>query len=157
MAASPSVDVQSGRAVQIRSMRDRQLCLQFALASRVVRRTSRLSAPCRPSSSVAQYPAGGSSGYKGGTFAFVAPDWHGTLPSDVKRIDAPTRWIEFQPRVFVKDEADLAAARKVLERITLQGSRNTPVVLPRQNGLPVRTSAHEPQRGHQPHPVRRPA
>src|SRR5262245_30872684 len=67
------------------------------------------------------YPAGLTSGYNGGKFAFVAPGWQGTLPSGVKRIDAPTRWIEFQPRVFVKDETDLAAARKVLERITLQG------------------------------------
>jgi hypothetical protein len=67
------------------------------------------------------YPAGGASGYKGGKFAFVGPGWQGTLPPDVKRIDAPTRWIEFQPRVFVKNEADLAAARKVLEAITLQG------------------------------------
>jgi hypothetical protein len=67
------------------------------------------------------YPAGGASGYKGGKFALVGPGWKGTLPPDVKRIDAPTRWVELQPRVYVKDEADLAAARKVLEAITLQG------------------------------------
>ena len=67
------------------------------------------------------YPAGGASGYKGGKFALVGPGWKGTLPADVKRIDAPTRWVELQPRVYVKDEADLAAARKVLEAITLQG------------------------------------
>ena len=67
------------------------------------------------------YPAGGASGYKGGKFALVGPGWKGTLPADVKRIDAPTRWVELQPRVYVKDEADLAAARKVLEGVTLQG------------------------------------
>ena len=67
------------------------------------------------------YPAGGPSGYKGGKFALVGPGWKGTLPADVKRIDAPTRWVELQPRVYVKDEADLAAARKVLDAITLQG------------------------------------
>jgi hypothetical protein len=67
------------------------------------------------------YPAGGASGYKGGKFALVGPGWQGTLPPDVKRIDAPTRWVELQPRVYVKDEADLAAARKVLDAITLQG------------------------------------
>jgi hypothetical protein len=67
------------------------------------------------------YPAGGASGYKGGKFALVGPGWKGTLPPDVKRIDAPTRWVELQPRVYVKDEADLAAARKVLEGVTLQG------------------------------------
>jgi hypothetical protein len=67
------------------------------------------------------YPAGGSSGYKGGKFAFVGPGWQGELPPDVKRIDAPTRWIEFQPRVYVKDQADLAAAKDVLNKVTLQG------------------------------------
>ncbi len=66
------------------------------------------------------YPAGGPSGYKGGKFALVGPGWQGTLPSDVKRIDAPTRWIELQPRVYVKNEADLAGARKVLDGVTLQ-------------------------------------
>jgi hypothetical protein len=66
------------------------------------------------------YPAGGTSGYKGGKFALVGPGWQGTLPPDVKRVDAPTRWLELQPRVYVKDEADLAAARKVLEGVTVQ-------------------------------------
>jgi len=66
------------------------------------------------------YPVGGPSGYKGGTFAFVAPGWKGELPPDVKRIDAPTRWIEFQPRVAVKGEADLAAAQKVMDGIKVQ-------------------------------------
>ena len=67
------------------------------------------------------YPAGGTSGYKGGKFAFVGPGWKGALPEGITRIDAPTRWIEFQPRVGVKGEADLPEARKVLRAITLQG------------------------------------
>jgi hypothetical protein len=67
------------------------------------------------------YPAGGASGYEGGKFALVGPGWKGELPAGVKRIDCPTRWIELQPRVFVKDEADLEAARKVINAITLQG------------------------------------
>jgi hypothetical protein len=67
------------------------------------------------------YPVGASSGYRGGKFAFVGPAWKGKLPADVKRIDAPTRWIEFQPRVFVKDDADLPSARKLLDNVTLQG------------------------------------
>jgi DNA sulfur modification protein DndE len=67
------------------------------------------------------YPAGGTSGYKGGKFALVGPGWKGTLPDGVTRIDAPTRWIELQPRVMVKSEADLPGARKVLEGIAMQG------------------------------------
>ena len=66
------------------------------------------------------YPAGGPSGYKGGKFALVGPGWKGELPADVKRIDAPTRWIELQPRVNVKGEADLAGAKKVMQGVTLQ-------------------------------------
>jgi hypothetical protein len=67
------------------------------------------------------YPAGAASGYSGGKFALVGPGWHGTLPPGVKRINAPTRWIEIQPRVFVKDRGDLAASKSVLDQITLQG------------------------------------
>ena len=66
------------------------------------------------------YPAGDVR-YKGGKFALVGPGWKGTLPDGVKRIDCPTRWIELQPRVNVKSEADLPAARKVLQAIKLQG------------------------------------
>ncbi len=67
------------------------------------------------------YPAGEHSGYKGGAFALVGPGWTGTLPSGVTRIDCPTRWIELQPRVHVKNEADLPGAQKVLHAIKLQG------------------------------------
>jgi len=67
------------------------------------------------------YPAGGPSGYAGGTFALVGPGWKGQLPPKVTRIDCPTRWIELQPRVFVRDQADLAAAEAVLGAITVKG------------------------------------
>jgi hypothetical protein len=67
------------------------------------------------------YVGGTATGYKGGTFAVVGPGWHGTLPAGVKRIDAPTRWVELQPRVHVKGEADLAAAQAVLRGITVEG------------------------------------
>lgn len=67
------------------------------------------------------YAAGKEAGYDGGKFAIVGPGWQGTLPDDVKRIDSPTAWVELQPRVHVKDQADLSAAQAVLEAITVQG------------------------------------
>lgn len=67
------------------------------------------------------YPVGGPSGYKGGKFAFVGPGWKGALPEGLTRIDCPTRWIEIQPRVHVKNEADLPGAQTVLRAIKLQG------------------------------------
>jgi hypothetical protein len=67
------------------------------------------------------YVGGMATGYKGGTFALVAPGWHGKLPAGVKRIDCPTRWVELQPRVHVKNAVDLPAAQKVLRGITVKG------------------------------------
>ncbi len=63
---------------------------------------------------------GSTRGYQGGTFALVGPSWKGELPSGVRRIDAPTRWVLIQPRVHLKDEADLPGARAVLEGIQVQ-------------------------------------
>lgn len=67
------------------------------------------------------YVGGIATGYKGGTYALVGPGWQGQLPPGVKRIDCPTRWVEIQPRVHVKNQADLAGARKVLHAITVTG------------------------------------
>jgi hypothetical protein len=67
------------------------------------------------------YAAGKEVGYKGGKFAVVGPGWKGELPTDVKRIDSPTRWVEMQPRIHVKDQADLPGAVKVMQAITVQG------------------------------------
>jgi len=55
------------------------------------------------------------------TLRSTGPGWEGELPAGVQRIDAPTRWIELQPRVHVKGEADLAAAEEVLNAITVKG------------------------------------
>jgi hypothetical protein len=67
------------------------------------------------------YPAGVDRGYRGGRVALVGPGWKGDLPQGVRRIDAPTRWVLIQPRVHLKDQADLPGARAVLEGITVQG------------------------------------
>ena len=48
-------------------------------------------------------------------FAMVGPGWKGNLPPGLRRIDAPTRWVLIQPRVHLKDQADLPGARAVLE------------------------------------------
>ena len=63
------------------------------------------------------YAAGKEVGHKGGKYALVGPGWKGDLPADVKRIDAPTRWVEIQPRVHVKNQADLDGALKVLQGV----------------------------------------
>lgn len=67
------------------------------------------------------YAAGKNAGYKGGKFAIVGPGWKGTLPDGVKRIDSPTAWVELQPRVHVKNQADLPGAQAVLSAITVKG------------------------------------
>src|SRR5262249_44420243 len=67
------------------------------------------------------YAGGVATGYKGGTFALVGPHWKGTRSAGITRIDAPTRWIEVQPRVHVKNQADLAAAAKVLSAVSVKG------------------------------------
>jgi DNA sulfur modification protein DndE len=67
------------------------------------------------------YIGGTATGYKGGTYALVGPGWRGHLPQGVKRIDCPTRWVELQPRVHVKNHADLAAAQEVLRTVTVKG------------------------------------
>ncbi|MFZ1959810.1 MAG: DUF1254 domain-containing protein [Methylovirgula sp.] len=67
------------------------------------------------------YVGGVATGYKGGTYALVGPGWQGELPPGMKRIDCPTRWIEVQPRVHVKNAADLGGAQKALHAITATG------------------------------------
>jgi hypothetical protein len=67
------------------------------------------------------YPAGVDGGYGGGTFAMVGPGWKGDLPDGMRRINAPTRWVLIQPRVHLKNQADLPGARAVLEGITVRG------------------------------------
>jgi hypothetical protein len=67
------------------------------------------------------YIGGLATGYQGGAFALIGPGWQGHLPAGVKRVDCPTRWVELQPRVHVKNAADLLAAQKVLRGVTVTG------------------------------------
>lgn len=69
------------------------------------------------------YVGGKSTGYSGGKYALVGPDWVGTLPSQLKRIDAPTPWILLQPRVHIYKEGkvDLQGAQEVLRNIKTTG------------------------------------
>ncbi len=65
------------------------------------------------------YVGGVSTGYKGGKFALVGPQWKGELPSDVQRIDCPTPWVLLQPRVHIyfNGKLDFAGASKILTAI----------------------------------------
>jgi hypothetical protein len=69
------------------------------------------------------YVGGKSTGYAGGTFALVAPNWQGQLPDGVRRIDCPTPWVLIQPRVhiYIDGKVDLAAAKAVLNAIKPMG------------------------------------
>jgi hypothetical protein len=49
-------------------------------------------------------------GGRGGTYAFVGPGWHGTIPKGVDRIDVPTPDAWLLGRTQVKGPADLLAA-----------------------------------------------
>lgn len=83
------------------------------------------------------YVGGVATGYKGGTYALVGPNWKGKLPAHITRIEAPTPWILIQPRVHVVNEADLSGAQKVLNEITVKGMAEymgqTPTPLPTYN------------------------
>ncbi len=65
------------------------------------------------------YIGGKSTGYQGGKFALVGPEWKGELPADVQPINCPTPWILLQPRVhlYVNGQVDLPGAQKILQAI----------------------------------------
>lgn len=69
------------------------------------------------------YVGGKSTGYKGGKFALVGPNWKGNLPPNVQRIDCPTPWILLQPRVHVytNGNIDLSGAKQILDDIRVTG------------------------------------
>ena len=95
------------------------------------------------------YAGGTATGYKGGKFALVGPGFKGTLPPGVRRIDCPTRWTLIQPRVHVINPADLPAARKVMQEITVQGlakfsGKPAPTAPVYNYALPKVTDAKQP-------------
>lgn len=60
-----------------------------------------------------------STGTTPGSFAIVGPNWKGTLPAGVKRIDAPTNAVWLLGRTLVDGRADLDAVRAIQDRCLL--------------------------------------
>jgi hypothetical protein len=58
-------------------------------------------------------------GGRGGTYAFVGPGWHGTIPNGVIRIDVPTPDAWLLGRTQVNGPADLAAAIALQQKYSL--------------------------------------
>jgi hypothetical protein len=58
-------------------------------------------------------------GTKEGTYAIVGPNWRGTLPSGVQRIDAPTNLGIAFTRTLVSGDADLPAAQSIQRQYAL--------------------------------------
>ena len=50
-------------------------------------------------------------GDKGARYAIVGPDWKGPLPTHVEVVRAPTPMVWVLGRIYVRDPADLSAAR----------------------------------------------
>jgi len=66
------------------------------------------------------YIGGKATGYKGGKYVLVGPNWKGALPEGMHRIDCPTPWVLLQPRVhiYVKGKVDLLGAKAILDAIS---------------------------------------
>jgi hypothetical protein len=82
-------------------------------------------------------------GTKPGSYAVVPPDYNGSLPSGVKRIQSPTNLVWVLGRTLVQDAADMPAVSALMGnyRFTAldawtQGQRQSPLVLPSFPTLP---------------------
>ena len=58
-------------------------------------------------------------GNQGGLYAIVGPDWEGTIPPGVERIDASTPSVNFFFRIFVAGPKDVEAADEQRRRVRL--------------------------------------
>jgi hypothetical protein len=58
-------------------------------------------------------------GTKEGTYAVVGPEWKGTLPTGIQRIDAPTNLVLAFTRTLVAGDADLPAAQAIQRQYAL--------------------------------------
>ena len=66
-----------------------------------------------------QYVGRRATGTKEGTYAIVGPNWQGTLPAGVQRIDAPTNLVLAFTRTLVSGDADLPAAQSIQRQYAL--------------------------------------
>jgi hypothetical protein len=69
-------------------------------------------------------------GTKEGTYAIVGPNWRGTLPSGVQRIDAPTNLGIAFTRTLVSRDADLPAAQSIQRQYALASLSAYPRISP---------------------------
>jgi hypothetical protein len=61
-------------------------------------------------------------GDRGATYAIVGPDWRGPPPAGAEIVHAPTRMVWVLARVYVREPADLAAARAFQRQLDLRPS-----------------------------------
>jgi hypothetical protein len=61
-------------------------------------------------------------GDKGATYAIVGPGWQGQLPPEIEVLHAPTPMVWVLGRVYVRDQADLPAARAFQRQLDLRPS-----------------------------------
>ncbi|MEA5068762.1 MAG: DUF1254 domain-containing protein [Christensenellaceae bacterium] len=54
-----------------------------------------------------------------GTYAFTLPDWEGTLPDSVTRVDVPTSMVWIIARIVLNGDGDLPAVREIQDGMKL--------------------------------------
>lgn len=59
-------------------------------------------------------------GNRAARYEIVAPDWHGDAPAGTELVRAPTRMVWVLARVFVRNQADLPAARAYQRQLDLR-------------------------------------